>query len=64
VPKSKTQPKVRCVVCHCLVPKSHVVDVYADPVCRDCDEEMVEHDDEQYEREVQREIDRVWGYGQ
>lgn len=61
--KSKTVRRVCCVVCHQFVPVSECVESYADHVCRVCDEEMVDRDQELYERDVQDEIDRVWGYG-
>lgn len=58
----KPTNRVRCVVCEQFVPESECVDTYDDFVCRVCDTEITEHDEEEYERETQREIDRVWGY--
>lgn len=61
----KPRPKanrVRCVVCHTLVFESECVDTYADYVCRVCDDELIERDEDTHEAETQREIDRVWGY--
>jgi hypothetical protein len=60
--KEKSLRLVVCTVCHCTVPSTELVDVYADPVCRTCDEESRESEEEQWERETQREIDRLWGY--
>jgi hypothetical protein len=54
VPKNKTL--VRCAACACLVEKKACVPYGDTMVCRLCDEEFVERDQELYERDMENEI--------